>query len=667
MFYFGVDYYPEHWPEERWPEDARLMAEAGFNVVRLAEFAWSKLEPRQGEYDFAWLDRAIALLHERGIRVILGTPTASPPPWLMAGHPDIFRVGEDGRRVTFGNRREYCPNHPVYHEYTRHIVTRMAAHYADHPAVIGWQIDNELGDRCYCPLCARAFQDWLRRRYGSLDVLNQRWGTTFWSHVYTDWEQIPLPLATGGSPNPGLALDFFRFSSDSTVAYQQLQVDILRQRCPRHVITHNFMGFRYDRINYFDLARPLDVVAWDNYPRTQWAMQAGVDPSQMALAADTMRGLKGRNFWVMEQQAGSGGWEIVSVPPRPGELRLWAYQAIAHGADAILFFRWRTARWGTEQYWHGLLDHDGHPGRRYQEIKGMGAEIRRVGEHIAGAVVKAAVAIILSYDSRFAFQVQANNPEFNYPEHLQQIYRAFHCRHVPLDIVAPDAGLSNYRLVVAPALHIVSEAIAENLKRFVQAGGVLVVTPRSGVKDESNTVVNERLPGLLARLCGVQVEEYDSLPPGASRPLAFAVPELTAVGSPRARVWCDILSPAGAEVVARYGSDYYAGKAAITRHRFGKGWAVYVGTVGDAPLYEALAGWLLGLAGVSPCLGAPREVEVTERWQGQQRLLFLLNHSEQEQTVALDGHYTDMLSGARAPTGSLALAPRDIRVLMSIP
>lgn len=667
MFYFGVDYYPEHWPEERWPEDARLMAEAGFNVVRLAEFAWSKLEPRQGEYDFAWLDRAIAILSERGIRAILGTPTASPPPWLMSRHPEAFRVGEDGRRLTYGNRREVCPNHPAYREHTRRIVTQMAAHYADHPAVIGWQIDNELGDRCYCPFCARAFQDWLRRRYGSLDDLNQRWGTVFWSHVYTDWEQIPLPLATGGSPNPGLALDFFRFSSDSYVDYQQQQVDILRQRCPRHVITHNFMGFKYDRINYFDLARPLDVVAWDNYPRTQWAMQARVDPSQTALAADTMRGLKGRNFWVMEQQAGSGGWEMVSVPPRPGELRLWAYQAIAHGADAILFFRWRTARWGTEQYWHGLLDHDGHPGRRYQEIKGMGAEITRAGEHISGSVVKAAVAILLSYDSRFAFQVQANNPQFSYPEHLLQVYRAFHRHHVPVDIVAPDADLTNYRLVVAPALHIVSEAIAENLKRFVQAGGVLVVTPRSGVKDESNAVINERLPGLLAGLCGVRVEEYDSLPPGASQPLAFVIPELSAIGLPPARVWCDILLPAEAEVVARYKGDYYAGKPAITRHRFGKGWAVYVGAMGDTPLYEALADWLLGLAGVSPSLCAPREVEVAERWQGQRRLLFLLNHSEQEQMVALDGRYSDVLSGARVHGGSLALAPRDVRVLMATP
>ena len=293
MFYFGVDYYPEHWPQERWSEDARLMAEAGFNVVRLAEFAWSRMEPQEGEYDFDWLDRAISVLAFHDIRVILGTPTASPPPWLMTKHPEVFLVREDGQRVTFGNRRGYCPNSPVYHDYTRHIVAQMAERYADHPSVIGWQIDNELGNRCYCPVCARSFQAWLRNRYGSLDELNKKWGTIFWSHIYSDWGQIPVPLTTGNSPNPGLALDFFRFASDSYVTYQQMQVDILREKCPAHFITHNFMGFGYDRINYFDLARSLDFVSWDTYQRTR--------PQGAELLGD---GATGRAGWLGDRQRG---------------------------------------------------------------------------------------------------------------------------------------------------------------------------------------------------------------------------------------------------------------------------------------------------------------------------------------------------------------------------
>ncbi|MDH4187840.1 MAG: beta-galactosidase, partial [Nitrospira sp.] len=645
MFYFGVNYYPEHWPEERWTEDAKLMAEAGFNVVRLAEFAWSKMEPRAGHYDFDWLDRAISILASHDIQVVLGTPTASPPPWLMTKYPDIFRVREDGRRVTFGNRREYCPNNPAYHDYTRRIVTQMAEHYADHPAVIGWQIDNEFGDRCYCPVCTQSFQTWLRDRHGSLDTLNQKWGTVFWSHTYTDWGEIPLPLTTGSSPNPGLALDFCRFSSDSYVAYQQMQIDILREKCPQHFITHNFMGFKYDRIDYFDLARPLDFAALNHYPRTQWDMQAEVDASLAALAADTIRGLKSHNFWMTEQQAGSGGWEIVSVAPRPGELRLWAYQSIAHGADAIIFFRWRTARFGTEQYWHGLLDHDGSTSRRYEEIKRMGAEIKKAGERIHSSIVRPAVAMMLSYDSRFAFQIQANNPQFNYPEHFHQFYRALYDRHIAIDIVAPTAGLSDYKLVVVPALHVVSEAVAENLKRFVEAGGVLVVTQRGGVKDEANTVVNQRLPGLLAELCGVEVEEYDSLSADMQNELEFALPKLASNSPVPVSTWCDVLKLDGADVVARYTQDYYAGKPAITLNRFAQGQVVYVGALGDARLYETLSGWLLDLVGVQAILTVPEGVEVTERWQGDRRLLFVLNHTEREQEIALEGRYADLLNG----------------------
>jgi beta-galactosidase len=664
MFHFGVDYYPEHWPEDRWPEDARLMAEAGFNVVRLAEFAWAKMEPQEGQYDFDWLDRAIAILASHDIQVVLGTPTASPPPWLMTKSPELYLVREDGQRATFGNRREYCPNNPVYHEYTRRIVTHMAEHYADHPAVIGWQIDNELGGRCYCPICTRAFQEWLRDRYGLLDALNQKWGTVFWSHTYTDWDQVPLPLTTAGSPNPGLALDFLRFSSDSYVAVQRMQVEILREKCPTHFVTHNFMGFGYDQVDYFDLARDLDLVAWDNYPRGFWDMRADVDPSQVALSCDTMRGLKRQNVWVMEQQAGPSGWETVSTAPRPGELRLWAYQSIAHGADGIVFFRWRTARFGTEEYWHGLLDHHGRPGRRYEEIKRMGGEIKKAGEQLFGSTVKPSVAMILSYDSRFAFQIQANSPQFSYSAHFHQIHRAFHDHHVPVDVVAPTADLSAYKLVVAPALHVVSEAMAENLKRFVRAGGVLVVTSRTGVKDAANAVIDVPLPGLLAGLCGVEVEEYDSLPAGVRNELELALPELAPPHPVHASVWCDVLKSNGATVIACYTQDYTAGKPAITVNQFGQGQVVYVGTVGDADLYEALADWLLGLAGVQPILAAPEGVEVTERWQGDDRLLFLLNHTGHAQEVDLDGHCTDLLRET-ACEGKVTIAPRDVLILLA--
>lgn len=660
--YFGVDYYPEHWPQERWEEDARLMAEANFNVVRLAEFAWSKIEPKEGTFDFEWLDHTIEILTVHDIKIILGTPTASPPPWLMAKQEDLFRVDQDGRRLTYGNRREYCPNHPLYHDHTRRIVTAMVEHYRDHSSIIGWQIDNEFGDRCYCAICRKAFQDWLCDRYGSLEELNSRWGTLFWSHVYTDWSEIPTPLKTGGSPNPGLALDFYRFASDSYVAYQKLQIDLLREICPSHFITHNFMGFNYDQLDYFDLARDLDFVAWDIYWRMQWNIDAEVSPSWPALGHDTMRGLKEKYFWVMEQQAGPGGWEWVSAPTKPGELRLWAYQSIAHGADAILFFRWRTALYGTEEYWHGVLDHHGRPGRRYEEIQRMGAEIQQIGDSIQGAQIKAPVAFLLSYDSRFAFQIQGNNPRFSYPEHFHDLYRAFHARQIPIDILSPTSDLSSYPLVIAPALHIVNDEIVKNLETYVRNGGTLMLTIRTGVKDEANAVVNQPLPGLLADLCGVEVEEYVSLPRDLDNEIQFSESVISTTRF-ATKAWCDVLQPMGAKVLARYRQDYFAGKPAITMNEVGEGKVVYLGTMGEASLYGTIAAWLLDQLQIGTSWTVQRDLEIGERWQGDRKILFLLNHSDKAQRIPLEGNYRDLLDGSVIAESMMKIPPREVVIL----
>ncbi len=663
MFRFGVDYYPEHWSEERWPEDARLMAEADVNVVRLAEFAWSFLELRPGHFDFGWLDRALAILEGHGIQVILGTPTASPPPWVMAMYPDAYRVNRNGLRQTYGNRREYCPTHPGYRERSRIITGAMAEHYADHPAIIGWQTDNELSGHCYCAICRAEFQDWLREKYGRLETLNDAWGTAFWSHVFTEWSQIPLPLETGGVANPGLELDYRRFMSDVYVWFQQEQLDILRQVCPNHFVTHNFMGFGFDQVNYFDLARPLDLVSWDNYLRTGWYLNQKVDGVRSALGHDMMRGLKGKSFWLMEQQAGSGGWQTVGTTPRPGEMRLWTYQAVAHGAEAIVYFRWRTARFGTEQYWHGILDHHGQPRRRYRELQGIGAELRRIGGAVQGAESHSPVAMLLSYDTRFAFHVQPTHDDFKYPELFVSYYAALHRRNVGVDIVPPTGDLSRYRLVVAPALHVLDQETADNLRRYVENGGVLLTTARSGVKDEANAVVNLPLPGLLADVCGVEVDEYDVLPGEVNLPLALELPGREGgAAAAHARLWCDVLAPTTAQTVARYQGEYYAGRPAVTHNRFGQGQVVYVGTLGDEGLHDAVVGWLLGEASVSPVLTTPGGVEAVERWNDGRRLLFLLNHADHAADVLLPQKMTDLLTG-QVTEGQVALAPKAVMIL----
>ena len=432
------------------------MQEAGFNVARLAEFAWSVLEPRDGEFDFGWLDRAIAVLAQHGIQSVLGTPSATPPPWLWYKIPDIALVDETGTPREFGSRREYSPTNAAYRTHAVRIARAMGEHYKDNPNVIGWQIDNEFGDRCYAPGTRLEFHRWLQREYHTLDALNECWGTRFWSHVYTDWAQIPVPnRRVHGQHNPSLHLDYLRFMSDVYVEFQQLQVDALRAVCPpEQFITHNFMGFKYPKINYFDLARTLDLVTWDNYPRGFWVQQAEITPAPLALNHAAMRGLKKQNFWVMEQQSGQGSWDMLPPMTRPGEIALWAYQGIAHGADGIVFFRWRTCRSGTEQYWHGVIDHDGQPRRRYAEVKAMGQQIARIGSAIAGSEVRAKTAIVLSYDSRFAFQVQQNNPDFSYERHIADYFAALHSANIAVDIVAPDDTLDGYDLVIVPALYI---------------------------------------------------------------------------------------------------------------------------------------------------------------------------------------------------------------------
>jgi beta-galactosidase len=662
VFRFGVDYYPEQWPETRWETDARLMREAGFNVVRLAEFAWSRLEPREDQFDFAWLDRAIDLLHAHGMDVVLGTPTASPPVWVMRKHPDAYRVLEDGRRLTFGNRRHYCPNHPGFRERTCAIVTAMAQHYAGHPAVIGWQIDNEFGDRCYCESCAGAFGNWLAGRYGTIQALNERWGTAFWSQEYADWNEVPLPLRIARAPNPGLHLDYFRFASDSYVDYQDLQIDILRRICPGQFITHNLMGFKYEQLNYFDLAKALDFVTWDNYPRHHRTPEIEPDPAVLAINHDTMRGLKRQNFWVMEEQAGPAGWENVSTSPRPGEIRLWSWQAIAHGADGIVFFRWRTARFATEQYWHGILEHHGDVGRRYAEVKRMGAEVARIGAEVLSTNPHAEVGLVLSYDSRFAFQAQGNS-SFSYPGHLAALYAAFHRRNVPVEVVAPDADLTAFKVVLAPALHVLPPEVAAQLRDFVSRGGILLSTARTGVKGTDNEVVELHLPGLLRDVFGIRVEEYDARPSGAENTLQSAKANAIADPAPVATAWCDVLEPEGAEPLFVYTEDSYAGMAAVTANRFGRGLAVYSGTFGNAALMDELATHLLEAAGIAS-MPQPDGIEVCPRTgDGGRELLFVLNHaSEPRRAMLPEGNFIDLLSGASA-NGSVDLLARDVCVL----
>jgi len=657
--YYGADYYPEHWPHERWERDAELMAQAGINLVRVAEFAWALMEPEQGRYDFAWLDQALDVLAQRNIQVVMCTPTATPPAWLCQRYPEILLVQRNGRRVEFGMRRQYCPTNARYRELSRGITTVMAKHYAQHPQVVAWQLDNEFGchhARCYCPACAAAFQGWLERRYGTLEALNDAWGTAFWSHTYTAWDQIPLPTDAVGVSNPGLELDFYRFSSDQWISYAQEQIDILKAH-DSAPITTNLMGLGFGEIDYFAMGRQLDFVTWDNYPT--FIQQ---DPASIAASHALMRGLRDQPFWVMEEQAGPSGWQAMSPAPKPGQLRLWSYQAMAHGADGIVYFRWRTCRTGIEQWWHGILDHHGEPGRRYDEIAGMGAEVHSLDDRLQGAIPPKAVALLLAYDDRWAMRLQPNANKFEYTPLWLTYYRAFHRLGVPVDVVPPDADLSPYALAVAPMLHVVSDECARSLAAYVRQGGHLIVGARSGVKDVYNRVVDRRLPGLLAELCGVVVSEYDAL--GAGNCVRLAAGDLGAGLSEDAvgHTWADVLAPRTAQTIATYLGTFYEGEPAITLNRFGKGTAAYVGVMPDQDLANSLALWSTQRAGVVPLVEVCDGVEVAARDKDGRRYLFLLNHTSEPKAVALPLPCRDLLTGDDRRS-SLSLAPYGVAIL----
>jgi beta-galactosidase len=618
----------------------------------------------------------VETLAAAGLQVILGTPTAAPPAWLTRNYPDILPVDGQERRRSFGGRRHYCANSPTYCKHTRRIVSAMATRYGGHPSIIGWQIDNEFGGsrtaRCHCRNCAAAFRRWLQRRYGCLDALNEAWGTVFWSQHYTDWAQIEPPGPWAEKPNPSHVLDYYRFSSDSWVDYQQIQVDILRTRTNgAQFVTTNLMGLFSD-LDYYRLAAPLDFVTWDSYPTghaERWrdilyppgfageandarhAYDVG-DPSITGLAHDLMRAAKDRPFWVMEQQPGHINWGGYNPAPRPGVVRLWTWEDIAHGADTVVYFRWRACLYAQEQYHSGLLQHDGEPAQGLRDVQAMGEE-QAVMTAIRGTAVAAEVALLHSYDDLWAIDLQPQNRDFGYLCHLFTYYRASQRAAVPVDIAPPTRDLSRYKLVIAPTLCLVDEAVVENLRRYVERGGHLVLSVRSGSKTMSNHVVDTALPGLLVDLVGATVEEWHSLPPGVMYPLEMAQ---IAERPFTIKTWAEALRPVGAGVLARFVGGPLDGRPAASLNRVGSGEVVYLGAWADDLLADALLAWLLRCAGVEPVAAVTPGVKAMRRAGDGREFVFLLNFNDAAAMAKLSGTgYVDAMTGE--PHGSSVEVP----------
>lgn len=624
---FGACYYPEHWEKKDWLNHAKLMKEAGFNTVRMADFAWYLMEPEEDKFDFSLFDEAIEVLSKENIKVILCTPTAAPPKWLINKY-DILQRDRYGRKENWGSRRESCANNKYYQIQSKKIVTEMAKHFKDNSNVIGWQIDNEFGCHsstlCYCEHCREEFGKWLEKKYGTIENLNKTWGTAFWSLQFSSFDDIILPVYNSCEPenahswshNPSLDLEYRRFSSDSWVKYQKSQIDIIKQYTDKPV-THNFMG-HFSDINYYDLAKDLDFVSWDNYPDNQWGSS---EYEYVSMAHENMYGVKNKNFIVAEQQSGPCGWDIMGANPEPGQLRLWTYQALAHGGEGIIYFRFKALHYGMEQYWYGILDHDGIPRRRYYEIQKTGSELKKLEKYIIGAKNKYDALIVKSYDNVWAHDIKHHKKNFDYRNLLYSYYKAN--ADLNINTAVSIGNYENYKVVYMPAYNIIDDNEIKKITEYVKNGGTLVTTFRSGTRDNFNNLFTTTLPCAFKELAGIEIEEFDPI----RKPT-----NITGLVNSSVNIWCDIIKPITAETLCTYSNRYFKGNSAITVNNYGKGKVYYIGCDMEASALEETIKYISENAGINT-LKMPNGIEIIQR----ENYKIILNHNDYEIKIPITG------------------------------
>ncbi|MEO3752851.1 beta-galactosidase [Streptomyces sp. B6B3] len=657
---FGGDYNPEQWPEEVWREDVALMREAGVTMVSVGIFSWARLEPREGSLDFGWLDRLLDLLHAGGIRVDLGTPTVVPPAWFYRAHPEALPVSREGVTYEFGSRGAICHSSPAYQEAAARITRALAERYGDHPALAMWHVHNEYGVpvlECYCATSAAHFRRWLAERHGTLEALNDAWGTTFWGQAYGDWEEIQPPRATPTVANPAQRLDFARFASDSALANFRRERDLLRELSPGVPVTTNFMvsPTQCDSVDYWAWGGEVDLVTNDHY----LVAEEDRNHVNLAMAADLSRSVGGGRPWLLlEHSTSAVNWQPRGIAKAPGEMARNSLAHVARGSDGAMFFQWRASRFGAEKFHSAMLPHAGTDSRIWREVVELGADLGRLAD-VRGTRTVADVAVAWDWQSWWAQKLEWRpSQDLDTRERAEAYYAALFDRHLTVDFAHPDAaGSAGHPLVVVPALYLATAAAGAALSRYVADGGTLLVSYFSGIVDEHDAVHPGPHPGALREVLGLRVEEFQPL--RAGQEVRIDGPDGARL---RGDVWAETLLLDGAEPVWRYADGPAAGGPAVTRHAYGRGAAWYVSTRLDRADLDPVLAAAAADAGLASRDDLPHDVEVVRRTGETGTFVFVINHTGAEAKVPLASPGTELLTGTRADA-RLAVPAGAVRVV----
>lgn len=623
---YGGDYNPNQWPREIWKEDMQIFRDAHINSATINVFSWAKLQPSEETYDFSELDEIVDMLSKEDYDIVLATSTGAVPAWMAKKYPEVERTDYEGRHHKFGQRHNACPNSPVFQKYSAALAAKLAERYGSNPHVKCWHVNNEYGGTCYCENCEKAFRVWVRKKYGTLDAVNKAWNMEFWGHTLYDWDEIVAPnalsegIGTEKTAFAGISIDYKRFNSDSILENYKLERDAIRRFDSEAVITTNLMG-SYKELDYFKWAKEMDVISWDNYPAYD------TQPGYTAMQHDLMRGLKDAPFMLMEQTPSQQNWQPYNSLKRPGQMRAQSLQTIAHGADTIQFFQLRRSVGACEKFHGAVISHAGTENTRvFREVQQLGGELEKLGDVILGSRSSAEVGVVFDWDNYWALEYTSGpTVDLMYVKQIYAYYQYFYQHNIPVNMIPFDADFSKYKLIVAPVLYMVKAGMKEALEKFVQDGGVLVLTYMSGIADQSDNVYLGGYPGPFREMAGVWVEEIDALSPEQTNRVRFAD---GSTGS--CSLVCDLMHLEGAKSLGEYAEDFYAGMPAVTENCYGNGKVYYIGTQLEESARGKLFSYICGNAQIKGLAETAPGLEITCRETETHKIYFALNFGDEE-------------------------------------